>query len=219
LKAKRYGFKTDSEIMAKLIKNISTTNIIVIALLIILIVIFCLVSFVMKYPASAGYLNYEADFQQDLNASEIEGRLENNGDKYELEYSYSRNDPYAIQVHSSDDDGVTQIRLYLDDPEDKVQIAAYREFGIPMYAIFQDLHVLGREQHVIAEKDVDKVLNTLELPLNGTYSYRDDIDSLDYIIPSTVFYVVIILFPIIIACLIIVLVLSNQEGKISRPPG
>jgi hypothetical protein len=193
--------------------NASSTKIVLLIVLLVLIAVGLVGWFVVRYPASSGYVSYEADLPPGFVLSDAEQALVIQGYSVEADYAPGfGQDPYlrtTIPSHSSD---VTYLTLSVDEQNDKIDIFAQRRISVPPYVVVQDLHELGREQQGVAEEDVREVLDVVGLPSTGTFTFRDDIDSLDYFIPSTVFYVLIFLhLPVVIILALLVIISKDKE--------
>jgi hypothetical protein len=179
-----------------------------------------LVAWIIPYPAYAGAVGYETDLPAGYDLGDAREALLNQGYSVETIYTPEYNQyPYLLTKGSRDADGVTVLRITVYEAGDRVDIKAHRDVSIPPHGVFQDLHELSKEQQVIAEEDLREVLNVVGLPSSGTFRFIDEIDSLDFFLPTTVFYALVFVhFPVTVLMAILTVVLEVLERHSVQHP-
>ncbi len=176
--------------------------------------------FVIKYPAHCGYVSYEVHRQFDFSLYDAEQALVSQG--YSVKVDHAPTDyhewPYLETNDFSPNGDMTSIWIYVEYYY-SIYITAHRKISIPPYAVIGDLHELSREHQQIAEGDVRDVLDIVGVPSTGTFTFSDDIDSLDFFMPTTVFYIFPLIFFPTLGLSILALILSNpRRQERTRPP-
>ncbi len=194
-------------------RSIPTEKIVPLAVLFVLIAVGLVGWFVVRYPATSGYVSYDTDLPLDFDLSDAEQALVSQGYSVEADYAPEfHQDPYLQAAGSSRGDAVTTMYISVEH-NNNVHIHASRVIYVLPYEVVQDLHGLGREQQGLAEEDVREVLDVLGLPSTGTFTFIDDIDSLDYFIPTTVFYVLLFLHLPAVIILAVVVIASKEKER------
>lgn len=156
---------------------------IVILLLLILVDFFILFAF--SFPAKAGFVEYETNIPQDFDIEQAQEILEQEGYICELEQGQI---PHLLITRAGG--GLpTHFNLLVDEENDIIHIDAHNDIRMHSFEVILIQMENERSWQEHSEGLMGNIISELDLPNNGTYSYRNEIDSSDYSVPFTVFYI------------------------------
>ncbi|MEE9116170.1 MAG: hypothetical protein V3U09_04655 [Thermoplasmata archaeon] len=195
-------------------RYLPTKSVVYLLVLVLLIGVGFIGWFVIRYPATTGYTQYETDIPAGFDLADARQALVSAG--YSVETYYEAPFSYDTRIwitDSSDTHGDTIVGLFVEEHNDIIDISATREIYILPYEIFRDLHEVSREQHEIAVEDVREILDVVEIPATGMFEFRDEVDSLDYFIPTSVFFGLVFgHLPLVILMAVLIVFHSKQEN-------
>ncbi|MFX0060404.1 MAG: hypothetical protein ACFE8J_19065 [Candidatus Heimdallarchaeota archaeon] len=194
--------------------HIDIKKLIVIIILVVFIVVNYFVWIIFGYPAKAGYMGYEAHLPEDFNISQAKQLLEHEDYICDLESYHASH----LRIATSISDYRTHLNLIIDEENGTIQINAYSYIkGNLLYYTVTDLKEIERKWQISSEIVVHDVIVILDLPRNGTYWYREEIDSSDYSKPFNIFYLTIFIDLIVIIGLIFFIIIFRKKKQIPRP--
>ncbi len=196
------------------LKNLPKTRLVLLTLLVALIAVGLVGWFGVGYPGVTGYTSYETALPVGFDLSDAEQALV--GRSYWVEVDYPP-EPYlnpSLNTKGSPrNNGVTYVSIWVDEQSNLIEVYGRREVYVTPYEVLQDLHELGRENQRVAEGDVRDVLDVVGLPSTGEFTFSDDIDSLDYLLPSMeAYFLLFIHLPAVILLTVATLFLKGTEG-------
>jgi hypothetical protein len=194
-------------------RYLPTKSVVYILILILMIGAMFIGLFVMKYPATTGHTQYEMRNPASFNFYEAERALRSAGFSVDADYDATHyEDSYMHITGSSDANGDVDVWLMAIERYDRLEITATKHIYIPPYGVFQDLDELSAEQHKIAANDIREVLATIGVTPTGTFTHVTEIDSLDYFIPTSAFYVIVFCQLPVIIVLTVLIVKEYKRG-------
>jgi hypothetical protein len=192
---------------------------------VVIVVLLGLVGWFIRYPATSGYTYYDVDLPQGFELSVAEQALVSEGYSVEANYApeYGQ-DPYLRTTGSRNSEGHTILIIHLEERDDNVNVFATRKILIRPFEVMQDLHAFARIQHKVTEEDIRNLLETVSLPSDGTFTFVEEVDSLDYMIPTTAFYFLLFVhFPGVVIMVVLMVVFREykriyQQSQEPPPP-
>ncbi len=167
------------------------------------------------YPAEVGHVDYETRLPEDFNITQAGQRLEEKGYLCELEIDQIH---YSSLIFSDIPDLKRYFNLFIDEESNVIHINAYED--VPHHLseyVFQDLMEIESHYQDHAEREIRNIIIILDLPDDGTFSYRDKIDDDDYSIPSTIFYINIYINLLVIVVLISFIIFYRKKQIPQQP--
>lgn len=170
--------------------------------------------FVIKYPASTGYTQYETRIPAGFDFHEAERALISSGYSVESYYDTTFYEDSYLWITDPSDANV-DVSLMVEERYDRIEITARRDVYILPYEVFSDLDAVSVEQHEIAVEDMREVMAVIGLPSTGEFTHMNESDSLDYFIPTSALYVLV--FGHLPLMILTAVTIVNERNKDDAP--
>lgn len=201
-----------------MLKNLPRKRLVLLTLLLALIAVGLVGWFGIGYPGHIGNTSYSTDLPVDFDLSDAEQALVGQGYSVEVDYTPEYHEyPYLRTEGPPHEGGVTNIYIYVNEHGNLIEVQGSRSVYVTPYEVVQDLNELGRENQRVAEEDIRDVLDVVGLPSTGLFTFNEEIDSLDFMLPSLAFYFLLFMHLPAVILLTVATVIWKDKGDASLP--
>jgi hypothetical protein len=197
-----------------MLKNLPRKRLVLLTLLMTLIAVGLVGWFGIGYPGKTGYTSYDTDLPGDFDLSDAEQALVGQGYSVEVDHTPEYYEyPYLRTRSPQRDSGVTTVSIYVNEQGNLIEVSAWREVYVTPYEVVQDLSELARENQRVAEEDMRDVLDVVGLPSTGLFTFTDEVDSFDFMLPSLAFYFLLFVhLPAVILLTVATIIWKDKES-------